>query len=807
MRRAAAIALAALALAPARVRAQFRARPMVIPVPSTETAVLAGAFATAPTPAEPDLADLLLVRAGVAAAIRPHQALLSSVASPYAQPAAFQCVAAGRLAENASDASPDVVYCPSTSDPSNQLQIAFGDAPGTLRPYVHALNTLQPPTLAFARLHPEPRAEVIVLPVDTGRGSPIEGELYALDFGTAAGSPAMTDRAWDASSITKRVVLPDEVLTLRISDTARALGVDDLYIPGFGSVTIYPHAAPPTGDTLADVQLGAKVKVGGTVDEGLDPTSWLPPGVRNDDVLGAGALDVDGDGDLDLVIALGPSLPCPTCVPPTQPGRLLWVERTGDVAALATARPWQDLSGHPDLQPLSDVALLRAITVAGEPALAVFDRGTDSVLVVRAGATAGRLAVWRGSAAGRELRSLMLADVVGSPAPDLVADGTQPSLAPGAPGPAVLVWPDLSDASPEIAWAPGNPPPAARGEDLTVAVSARDPDGPFTVDWIVGDPHGTPSASSDVAGGAAATEVAWTLDGTLLCETPPQTVQLTARATDAFGVFDEVSATVDVGFAPPSIALAGALPPDVLALPAGGTAATLEGRVWTRCGAVAFTWGGSVLAAAASVVPDDAGTTTRRVLDLPESSYPALLAGEPTVTLLARDPATGLASPTATLSIALDARGLVEAEHGADAVALAPGEVGVVRTRLRSRTAVALPDVHLVDALSGLAPAGDPRVTGAAVVATLAGGAEVVLDALPPGADVVVELPVRSLGARGASAVEVRSSGGHLLTPAAGASAADGGVPGCGCGGGGAGIEGLVALAAIAALARRRPLT
>lgn len=800
MRRAAAIA-AALALAPGVARAQFRARPMVIPVPSPETAVLAGAFATPPAPAEPDLADLLLARSGAVPSLRPHHALLAPLAvSPVGQPSSFQCVAAGRLAEDAGDALPDVAYCAGLAE----IQIAFGDAPGVLRSYTHILSTIgSTPTLSFARLHPAPRqSDVIVLPVDTGRALSNEGSLYALDLGAAAGAPAMVDRSWPATGITKRAVLPDEVLTMRISDGARARGMDDLYIPGFGSVTLYPNATPAGATTLAEVQLGPPVKIGGTVFDGLDPSSWLPAGVANNDVLGAGALDVDGDGDLDLVVLLAPSAPS-LGPPPTPPGRLLWVERTGDLAALA-ATPWRDLTTHPALQPLSDPALLRALVIDGEPALAVFDRGTDSVLVVTAQPNGGGLRVWRGGAAGRELRDLRLADVVGSPAPDLVADATRPGLADGAPGPAVLVWPDLADASPEIAWAPGSPGLASRGEDLPLAVSARDPDGSFTVDWMAGDPYGAPVASTAVPSGGAPVDVAWTLDGALLCGAPPQTVQVTARATDALGVFDDVSATLDVGFGPPSLAVSGAVPPDRLALPPGGTTATLEGSAWTRCGPVAFSWGGSVLAAAASVASDDGATTTRRILTLPESSYPALLAGEAAATLVATDPATGLASPTATLAVALDASGLVEAVQAADVVALSPGEVAVVRTRLRNRTGVSLPGVRVLDVLAGLAPAGDPRVAGAAVARTLDGGAGVELDALGPGAEVTIELPVRSLGGPGASAVEARSSGGWLLTPAASAAASDAAVPGCGCGGDGLDLGALLGLAAAAAAARRR---
>jgi uncharacterized protein (TIGR03382 family) len=441
--------------------------------------------------------------------------------------------------------------------------------------------------------------------------------------------------------------------------------------------------------------------------------------------------------------------------------------------------------------------------MGGAPAFAVFDRGSDSVLVISSDRAARRLRVWRGGAAGRHIRDFWLADVAGSIAPDLVADGTQliDDYHPPA-DPAILVWPDLGDASPELAWAPGNPGAPERGEDHRLAVSARDPDGPFTVDWLVGDPYGTPAASSPGLAAGVAHEVAYLHGGALLCALPPQTLAVTVRATDGLGVFDEIAATLDVSPAA-RLAVLGAVPPDRLALPPGGTIATLEGSAWTRCGSeLVFTWGGSIFAAAAGFVEEPGAASSRRIVDLPEASYPALLASQPDATLLVTDGAAALTSPLAVLPLALDAGDLVEVEHASDLPALAPGEVALLRTTIRSRLGVALPAVRLVDVLAGLAPAGPPRVAGAQVVSTAAGGAELVLDALPAGgAAVVVELPVSSTGARGASAVEVRSSGGHLLTPAAQAGVGEATAPGCGCGGPGAGAEALLALLA---LARRR---
>jgi MYXO-CTERM domain-containing protein len=798
MRRAAAIALAALAAAPGGAAAQFRASPLVIPAPGLRSTVLAEPFVTPPAATPP--ADLLLARSGSAPSLRLHHALLGSLPSPVAQPASFACAAAGRLAQNGGDALPDVAWCAGI----DQIQIAFGDAPGVLRSYTHVLNSSQAPTLTFVRLHPAPRdTDVLVLPWNTGGTGP-GGEIYALDFGPGADGPLLPDREWEAGGITKRGVLPDEILTLRLGPTARALGIDDLYLPGFGSVTIFAHEAAPAGSTLADVRFGPKVRVGGTdLEPGVDPTTWLPPGVMNNDVLGAGPLDVDFDGDLDLVVSLSPAYRFNETFPR---GRLLWVERTGDVAALATQIPWGDLTAHPDLQPLVDPSVLTSFDLGGEPALAVFDRGSDAVLVVTSDAAAGRLRVWRGSAAGRHLRSLRLADLVGSTAPDLVADGTAPLEDASPPAsPAVLVWPDLGDASPALAWAAGSPGAPVRGEDHPLAVSARDADDEVTVDWLVGDPYGTPASRQGPLAPGVDHEVGWVIDGALLCDPPPQALAVTVRATDARGVFEEIAASLEVTFAPPALALAGAVPADRLVLPPGGTAATLEGSAWTGCGdPVTFTWGGTIFDAAAGFVEEGGPTTTRRIVDLPESSYPALLAGDPDATLLAADPG-GLTSPPAVLALDLDAGALVEVEHAADVAALAPGQVALLRTTIRSRLGVALPAVRVVDALAGLVPAGPPRVSGAQLASSAADGTDLVLDALPPsGAEVVVELSVRSTGGRGASAVEVRSSGGHLLTPAAAASPGDVTTPGCGCSGPRAGPEALLALAALALVARRR---
>lgn len=798
MRRAASIALAILAAVPGRAAAQWRTEPMVIPAQGVGTEVLAERFATA---APPPAADALLVPSvNGSSSLRAHQALLGALPSPIAQPGTWSCVGVGLLAQNGGDARPDVAWCTGSS----QLQIAFGDAPAVLRPYTTPLTMIgQAPRLTFARLHPLPRqTEVIAFPFNLNGSA----DLRVLDFDPV--TAALSLQTWPVlRSITHRVPIQDEALTMRISANARSLGIDDLYVPAYGSVTLFPNGTQPGGA----VQLQPSIKMGGTASEELGATEgWLPTGAIVTDVLGAGPLDVDFDGILDMLVVLSPSF---HFVTPTPTGRLLWIKGTGNLADFATplanATPWGDLTSHPDLQPLVDPAYARSLEIGGQPAFAVFDRGSDSVLVVTSDPVAQRLRVWRGSAAGRHVQDMFLADLAGSPAPDLVAVGTKIVDAFHAPAPpAILVFPDVGDASPELAWALGSPGSPARGEDHRMAVSASDADGAFTVDWMIGDPYLSPVSSAPALSAGAAHEIEYVRPGDALCDPPPQSFQVTVRATDDLGVFAELSATLDVGVVPPALTLASAVPPTRLVLPPGGTATTVDGSAWTHCaGPVTFTWGGSLFAAAAGFAEQDGPTSTRRTVDLPEASYAALLAIDPDVTLVASE--AGLTSPPATLALDLDAAGLVDARHETDRPSLAIGEVALLRTTLRSRLGVALPQVKVLDVLTGLAPAGPARATGATIVSTFAGGAGAVLDALPGGGgEVVIELPVQAVRDRGGSAVEVRSSGDHLLTPAASAAGGEQTLPGCGCGAGGGGFGALGALALVVLRrARRSSLT
>jgi hypothetical protein len=322
---------------------------------------------------------------------------------------------------------------------------------------------------------------------------------------------------------------------------------------------------------------------------------------------------------------------------------------------------------------------------------------------------------------------------------------------------------------------------------LVVAVEL-DPAGSTSVlvEWVTGAPTSAPVGTG------------LSLAFPALCPAVLSTVAVTARGTDETGLFSELGALLRMTTLPLGLSLSGA-PRGPVVLPPGGTTVVLDGTAATGCGGVAF--GGTPWPAGATV-SDALGTTTlRRTVTLPEAAYPALLADPAfTVSLATSDP-VGVPSPV-SFTVPFDGSGLVEVTHTSDRSALAEGEVAVVRTRVRSRIGVALPLVRVVDVLAGLTPAGAPTVTGAVVVASARGGAELVLDALPPaGGEVVVELPVRAVTARGASGVEARSSGGWPLTAPARVEALGAPAPGCGCGAGSA--PGTLALALVALALRR----
>jgi MYXO-CTERM domain-containing protein len=220
---------------------------------------------------------------------------------------------------------------------------------------------------------------------------------------------------------------------------------------------------------------------------------------------------------------------------------------------------------------------------------------------------------------------------------------------------------------------------------------------------------------------------------------------------------------------------------------------------------VSWSQGGTGIPAGASWTVIPAGPAVDLKLDFPEATYAELLASPdgPTLTLSASGGAGGPQSDVASLPFGLDAAGLVTLAVSADVSTLGEGELAVLAFRLESKLGAALGQVQLTLALAGLAPAGQAGVKGANKVSET--GTAVVLDRLPPaGQAVVVEVPVRGTGSGGGASGEVRSAGGHLLTPLEVSPRAAGRLPGCGCGSGGAGeLLGLLGLALVAV--RRRP--
>lgn len=770
-----ALAALSLAAAPLPAGAQFRGTPMVLRLPFPEMDVLSGNFAGAI-----GTDDLLVLQQGLnVTQLRPWHDLRRVEASAF--PINWT-TANGRQYRSGDLASGDGLADVATVDGPSRIGVVFGSVPATARTY--AVNANSDSVASFLRLVPKPPGpsgsvpEQIVVTECVSDSACLSGGVVAIDFdatGNEVGRASWTPPRLDPITTGFHVAFP-----VRLSPTAVALGIDDIAVPTLGGVLLFVHTAAPASPSLAALSLSAPILVGGPFLGGRPP--WLPDTVASRaDALGVAAVDVDRDGLLDLVFTHSTAFG----VEPIPNGALIWVQGTGNPAdfANAAAPVWRDLGIDPALG-LLDPLIVRGLELGGERAFAVWDRDLQEVLVVTPGAAG--LQVWRAPAPGRRATDIRLADLVGSPAPDLLVVIADPLSRDS-----VLVYPDLGDASPSLAWAPGSPGAPVRGADHTMAVDASDADGPPPVlEWMVGDPDGAP----------ASTGTTLTLAASSLCTLPPPDLAITVRATDDRGVFTELAATLAVAVPSPAIAISGAVPPGRLVLPPGGTSVVLEGSAALQCGASA-TWGGNWPAGATFSDEPPAGTSARRTVTLGEATYPDLLAGTTVVTLSTTDP---VPAPVASLPLELDATGLVEVEQDVDRPALAAGEVAVLHTRLRSRLGVSLPAIRVVDLLAGLAPAGAPGVSGAALVEVRSGGVVVILDALPPSpAEVEVHLPVRSTGGGGESAVEVRSSGDHLLTPAARVSGEGESLPGCGCapsGGGGT----LALLALLAAVRRRR---
>jgi len=773
MLRAHRIALAAaLALAAPIAAAQWRPEPMTVWLDRAGEQVLLGRFAAA-TAGD----DVLQLYGTSSASIRPWHDLLGQTAEfgfPLTVPG--RTFRAAYLDQNGADGIADVV---SQSTPG--IEFVYGSDPQVvhscaLSPTAYTSQyepfIASPVKLLRRAAGAAGRPDTIVLPYwlwDVPR------RIYLVDVGTGA-VPACSQRVLPVPYLN---LSPEEPAAygLRLSATAIANEVDDLAVAIYGGVLLYVQRSVPEVPDLASLDLSDPILVGTIFQGATYHPWWLPdtiPGLAY--AHGIAALDVNLDGHVDLVFTLSSNLDNFT-------GEIVWVEGTGDPYDFANPAltPWHDLGIHPALQ-LQDPLLVRPLDVGGERAVAIWDRDLEEVLVVRAGAAPGDLDVWRAPAPGRRAKDIRLADLVGSPEKDLVV------TMDNAPLPDTLLVYPAGSQLPALSWATGSPTllrgiPHAMAVELEAAGSAS-----ITVDWVEGAPTNAPVGQglSHVFTGA--------------CTLPPPQLFVLVRATDDTGVVTELAATVPTTSLQTAISLRGATASGRLVLePDTATVAVFEGVAATVCDTP--TWGGAWPATA--VVSDASGPDwARRTVTLPAAAYPELLS-DPSlaVSLATTDP--GVAEPVVTLPLRLDGSKLVEVIHESDRAALAEGEVAVLRTRLRSRIGCALPRVRVVDVLAGLAPAGAPSVSGAAVLSLGAAGAEILIDALPAApAEVTIELPVRSAGGQVGSAVEAWSEGGWPLTPPAQAKAADA-LPGCGCGADGGG-GGLAALALL--LARRRLL-
>jgi len=702
---------------------------------------------------------------------------LATARTPYAGlPPQGGFLAAGRFEPAAPGAAEDLLFSTETG-----LLARWGAAPDAWQP-IGPLFTLSASPAAFGKARLLPRPEPVLLaPLGAAGGTATlwAGDLAAARAGGAVPSAALTIPPLDLAADGD---LDPRVYPLRLSPAAVAAGVDDVVMPASQAIFVAWHRTAPGGPSLAQLDLTGVVS--GTRG---DLTPWLPPGsgkAPGGSVLGAAALDADGDGDPDLVF----SYAHPTAGSPELRGGLFYARNDGTPQSLATP-PWHQLEVNPDLDRSADPFTLRQLAL-DPPAVAVFDRFHHAILILRGDARTG-FTVLSLPADGGTPVEMFVADLIGSAAPDLVV---QVHLTPPAGQPVaeaeVWVYPDVGDAAPTVDFAPPPPAQVLRGQDLPLSVVAADVDSAVAVTWMLGDRFSPPLASGP----------AWTVPGDLLCQAAASQ-RITARATDAQGVFAEAGATVEV-VTRPSLRLLGDAP-DRLALAPGGAAGTAEGSAWPACQRTAtFAWGEQGLSGLAEVDRQDGATSSRRRFTIPEGAYPAVLGGAPALTLTATDDlgATG----HAVLPLTIDAEGLAEVEVLVDRPALAAGELGLATAHLRSRIGVALPGVRAVVRLGGLALAGPIAATGAGVTAGAAEG-EVLLDALPAaGAEVRLAIPVRGLGTPGEVAVELFSSGGHRVTPPASAAAGPDRPPGCGCGAGGDPAGLVLGLAALLGLRPRR---
>ena len=712
--------------------------------------------------------------------------LLTPYAAEYTGPASVYSMATGWFDASSDGSQPDVLWGRHVSSPEVSVSWAatkaaapdtFSDLTGNWVWGAGAVRLL-------------PRAQPLpVLVSSPSSGSVLRSQVTAVDLADARSNPTVTPpfQPWSmvgaggAHATSSDGDSFDRVIPLAVSPAARAAGVEDALIPLAKGFYLLWHGTTPVGGTLATSGIvAAEFGMAGT--PGLT-AEFLPPGAPTElDLLGAAAGDVDGDGVPDLVFSYGSEV-----FP--DPGWLLWIRNTGSVVDMQAQRPWGDLrQAIPELAQIVDPGLLRPLDLGeGDPAFAVFDRGGGGVFVVRGNGLTGFDVDHLPVPAGATIRDLVAADVVGSPARDLVVIVDLPTI------PVVRelwVYPDEDDLAPRLTWAPVPPTVTPMGIDLELSVDASDADSPPpTVTWLR---TGFPA----VEGGSTLA-----IDGATLCD-PATPTDVTVRALDNLGVYVTIDASISVEERP-SLGIAAVPGSGRIVVRPGGVTGWAEGQAWPRCGgSPTFEWGEVGLTGLTKSV-SGAGSISRSDFAIPESSYPDLLDGEAALSLRAFDAGAGR-DGTAQIRLEPDARELVAASLAFDRIVLAPGELAIARATIESRVGVPLPRVRIAFRLDGLAIAGTIEALGAAVSAR-PGPGEVVLDPLPAaGVPVELQLPVRSLGGAGAVGVEIFSEGSHRLSPESSPRAEGATPPGCSCGERGAGPFGLLFLAAIAAR-RRQP--
>lgn len=690
---------------------------------------------------------------------------LASVAFPGPSPLAFAtCFTAGSwvgegLLGTPGDGLADLAWC-HVSDLGYQL------SPGlTLETVLLYQGDSVPTGLAFARLLD--RTD-LVLAVAERQEIEIAPDPRDTRF--------FYDHFYRYPYVTDGTVLPDSGDTfalqpLRLGDVARSAGLHDLAWSRVGLPDLFVLW------TLVDSPTADPANWGGAL---LTFSGAL-------EVRGAGAVDVDGDRIPDLLAVVVTS-GSPRLVAVHNPGTPFSLDPGTAVdvgAAIGLVAP----------------SFAAPLDLDGVPAAAVLDAGASPprLHVVTANPAGGLLDWSTASLAGTGVTQVLAGDLLGSAAADLVA-----VFADGA----IQVWP--GDLPPSIAWAPGSPPlTAGTLAPLVLSVDASDPDG--QVASVALDIQGQPSGIVPVQSGSSYT---FTVPIATLCGLGPSSASFAVRATDDLGAWREVAAPIAISDAP-SLQLTGAGSTVAVPLLPGGTSVTLTAQVFDGCGrTVNVAWSYDVLPGV-TVTPVQDGQASVLTIAVPESAYQAMVAGGD-MSMVVTATATG-APPSAPVTLGFDASGLLAADHRSDRTALAPGELALLTTTLRSRIGVALTQVALDDRLAGLAAAGPVRVSGAVILAQVNGpdGLSVTLDQVPGGgAPVVVELPVRLLeGSGGSSRAQALAVGPGLVAswvPLSPASTVEAPAPtpaGLSCGSGGGSplvLLGLVLYVKVARRARAR---